>query len=40
MGIVSGIDLEKVMKATYRAQELLPVPISSHMASAIACSTH
>ena len=40
MGIFSGIDLEKVMKATYRAQELLPVPISSHMASAVACSTH
>ncbi len=40
MGIFSGIDLDKVMKATYRTQELLPVPISSHMASAIACSTH
>jgi len=40
MGIFSGIDLDKAMKATYRTQELLPVPISSHMASAIACSTH
>lgn len=40
MGIDSGIDLEKLMKAVYRTQELLPVPISSHMASAIACATH
>lgn len=40
MGIESGIDLDKVMKAAYRAQELLPVPISSHMTSAIACATH
>lgn len=40
MGIESGIDLAKVMKAVYRAQELLPVPISSHMASAVACATH
>jgi hydroxymethylglutaryl-CoA lyase len=40
MGIQTGIDLEKLMKAAYRAQELLPVPISSRMASALACEMH
>jgi hypothetical protein len=40
MGIHTGIDLEKLMKAAYRAQELLPVPISSRMASALACEMH
>lgn len=40
MGIATGIDFEKLMKATYRAQELLPVPISSRMASALSCTLH
>lgn len=37
LGISCGIDLGKIMKTVYRAQELLPVPISSHMATALAC---
>lgn len=37
LGVLSGIDLSKVMKTVYRAQELLPVPLSSHMATALAC---
>lgn len=40
MGIHTGIDFDKVMKAAFRAQELLPVSISSRMASAIACELH
>lgn len=40
MGIRSGIDLEKLMKVVYRTKELLPVPISSHMASALSCAAH
>jgi hydroxymethylglutaryl-CoA lyase len=37
MGVSSGINLEKLMKTVYRVQELLPVPISSHMATALTC---
>lgn len=37
LGISSGIDLGKMMKAVYRVRELLPVPVSSHMADALAC---
>ncbi|SMC33001.1 hydroxymethylglutaryl-CoA lyase [Sporomusa malonica] len=40
MGISTGIDFDKLMKAAYKVQELLPVPISSRMSSAIACKTH
>lgn len=40
MGIHTGINLERLMKATYRAQELLPVSINSRMASALACALH
>lgn len=40
MGIDSGIDFEKLMKAVYKAQELLSVPMGSRMASAISCSLH
>lgn len=40
MGINTGIDFDKLIKAAYRAQELLPVPITSRMASAIACQVH
>lgn len=40
MGIQTGIDFDGVMKAAYLAQEVLPVPISSRMASALACEMH
>ena len=40
MGIHSGINLDKLMETTYQTQKLLPVPITSHMASAISCAIH
>jgi len=40
MGVETGIDLTKVMAAAEKAKELLPVPINSHMASALACAVH
>lgn len=40
MDIETGINLDKLMKTVSRMQELLPVPINSHMASAEACATH
>jgi len=40
MGIHTGIDFDGVMKAAYLAQKLLPVPITSRMASALACEMH
>lgn len=40
MGIHTGIDFDGVMKAAYLAQELLPVPVTSRMASALVCEMH
>lgn len=35
MAIQTGIDMEKLMKAVSRTKEVLPVPINSHMTSAL-----
>lgn len=40
MGVQTGIDLGKLLKAVFFAQEVLPAPLASHMASAIACAAH
>jgi hydroxymethylglutaryl-CoA lyase len=40
MGIHTGIDFEKLIAAAFKAQEKLPVPISSRITSAIACQVH
>lgn len=40
MGIQTGIDFDGVMKAAYLAQEVLPVPVTSRMTSALACELH
>ncbi len=37
MGIRTGISLKRLMKTVYRAQEVLPVPINSHMTKAVSC---
>ncbi|MGD9569093.1 MAG: hydroxymethylglutaryl-CoA lyase [Sedimentibacter sp.] len=38
MTIQTGIDIEKLMKAVSRTKEVLPVPIISHMTSALDCA--
>jgi hydroxymethylglutaryl-CoA lyase len=38
MGITTGISLAEVMQTAYRAEEVLPVPISSKMAVAVKCA--
>ena len=40
MEIQSDINLDKLMKAVFRAREKLPVPLSSHMAGALGCAAH
>lgn len=37
MGIETGINLKKVMDTVFRAEEVLPVQINSHMAKAVSC---
>ena len=40
MGINTGINMEKLMQAAFKAAELLPVPLSSRMVSAEKCAIH
>ena len=40
MGIQTGIDREALLRAVYRSEELLPVPLAGRLGKAFSCATH